>query len=518
MPTETYNVNPEVVIVKNASELAVSYVEEHSSSLPGVAVIATPVRYYPYGAFGGQLIGYVSNIPANQASYYASLNSPKYPTNALIGLGGIEQQYDSYLQGIPGTMKVEVNSANVPIRNLGLSPPPTPGDNLILNVDGHLQDVLQTALASQIKSLQGMGYYWVRTGVAVAMDPNTGAVLALGSYPFYNPQWFVGGISQANYNLTQTDGALNDTAVAGLYPPGSTEKPLTLMYALHQGVITPNRTVWDPGYLYVGGTRLNEWVPSGFGTVTVPEAIAVSSDVFLHPTVLGLCHYPPTSGTLSQWMTGERVKAFNGLANYAKQFGLTSPTGIDLPSEATGYFHDTGYLSDLAYMAIGQDQVYTPIGLAQYVSAIANGGKRLKPEVVHEIVAPNGSVVKLFKPVVLNHIPVSPQDLAIIRDGMRWVTQDRGGIRGTAWSTFLGDPYQVSGKTGTAQTGITSRDVASFIGFAPYVHPQIAVAVIIPGAGEGYLSSGPVARKIIDAYMNELTSKKYLPPTPIRAR
>jgi len=515
MPSQSWASQPQVTLQSNASERAVSYVAEHSGSLPGISAIAVPMRYYPDGSLADHVLGYISNIPASEAGYYASLNSPKYPTNALIGLDGVEAQYDRYLQGTPGTMKVEVNAANVPTRNMGLYPPPTPGDNLVLNLDGHLEDVLQEALKSQVDQLQSMGDYWIKTGVAVAMDPNTGAILALGSYPSFDPQWFVGGISNANYARFQA--AALDKAVAGQYPPGSTEKPLTLLYALHEGVITPSTTVYDPGYLYVGGTRLNEWVPQGFGTVTVPEAIGVSSDVFLYQTGLDLGHYPPTTGTLSQWMTGERVNAFNGLANYAKAFGLTSPTGIDLPGELTGYFHDNGYLSDLAYMAIGQDQVYTPIGMAQYVSAIANGGKRMKPEVVHEIVAPDGKVIKVFDPVVLNRIPVSQADLNLVRDGMSWTTQDRGGILGTAWSVFVGDPYQVAGKTGTAQTGVTGRDIASFIGFAPYNHPEIAVAVIVPGAGEGYLSAGPVARKIIDAYLNQLASGKSIPPTRLNA-
>ncbi|MCY0875398.1 MAG: penicillin-binding transpeptidase domain-containing protein [Firmicutes bacterium] len=513
MPTQTWDSNPQVTILANAPPRIVSYVEEHASELPGVSVIAAPLRQYPYGALADHVLGYISSIPASQASTYAALSSPKYPPNALVGQDGIEAQYDQYLQGTPGAMKVEVNAANVPVRDLGLFPAPKPGDNVVLNIDGHLQDVLQQSLQSQIQALQGMGYYWVKTGVAVAMDPNTGAILALGSYPFYDPQWFVGGISSQHY--AQFGAAALDSAVGGLYPPGSTEKPLTLMYALNQGVINAHTTVWDPGYLYVGGTRLNEWVPSGFGSVSVPEAIGVSSDVFLYQTGLWLGHYPPSSGGLQQWMTGERVQAFNGLANFAKNFGLTAPTGVDLPGEVTGYFHDNGYLSDLAYMAIGQDQVYTPIGIAQYVSAIANGGKRMKPEVLHEILSPSGKVVKVIKPVVLNHIPVSAQNLALIQDGMAWTTQDRGGILGTAWSTFLGDRYAVSGKTGTAQTGVTSRDVASFMGYAPSSDPKIAVVVIIPGAGEGFQSSGPVARKIIDAYLNQLASGKSIAPTPL---
>lgn len=515
MPTETWNSNPEVPLLQDASERAVSYVEEHAESLPGVSVVAAPMRQYPYGALGDHVLGYIASIPASEASAYAAMNSPKYPPDALIGQDGVEAQYDTYLQGIPGAMKVEVNSQNVPVRNLGLFPAPTPGDNLVLNIDGHLQDVLQQALQTQIQSLQGMGYYWVKSGVAVAMDPNTGAVLALGSYPFYDPQWFVGGISAQNYG--RFENAALDSAVGGLYPPGSTEKPLTLMYALSKGVINANTTVWDPGYLYVGGTRLNEWVPAGFGTVSVPEAIGVSSDVFLYQTGLWLGHYPPTTGTLSQWMTGERVQAFEGLATFAKNFGLTAPTEIDLPGEVTGYFHDNGYLSDLAYMAIGQDQVYTPIGIAQYVSAIANGGRRMKPEVLHEILSPSGQIIQVIKPVMQNRLPVSAANLALIKDGMAWTTQDRGGILGTAWSTFLGDPYQVSGKTGTAQTGVSRRDVASFMGYAPSNDPKIAVVVIIPGAGEGFQSSGPVARKIIDAYLNQLASGKSIAPTPIAA-
>lgn len=499
--------NPQVTILQNASERAVSYVEEHATSLPGVTVIATPVRYYPYDALAGHVLGYIGAIPNTQS---ATKQYANYPPNALVGLDGIEAQYENLLQGKPGTMRVEVNNQQVPMRDLGLYPAPVAGDNLVLNIDGHLQDVLQNAIKQQVQSLQTQGSSWVNSGVAVAMDPTTGAVLAMGSYPFYNPQWFVGGISQKHYN-EYTQAALNQ-AVSGLFMPGSTEKPLTLMYALKQGVITPYTTVYDPGYLMVGNTRLNEWVPYGFGTVTLPEALEYSSDVYLYQVGLWLGHYPPQNGDINTWMNGERVKAFNGLAKYAKQFGLTSLTGVDLPNEQTGYFHDNGYLSDLAYMAIGQDQAYTAIGLAQYVSAIANGGKRMKPEVLHEVLSPTGKLLKVVKPVMMNRIPVSQSNLNLIRQGMLWVTTQR---MGTAWSTFLGDPYSVAGKTGTAQTGLKGRDIALFIGWAPFNHPKIAVAVIVPGAGEGYMSSGPVARKIIDAYLNELAAQKSIPPMPI---
>ncbi len=507
MPVNTVYSNPQVTILQNASPRAVSYVEEHASNLPGVSVITTPIRFYPDAALAGHVLGYIGAIPPSETSYYTNL---KYPPNAQVGLDGIEAQYDQLLQGKPGLMRVEVNSANVPIKNLGLYPPATPGDNLVLNIDGYLQGVLQKALVTQIQSLHSEGYYWIHTAMAVAMDPNTGAVLALDSYPYYNPQWFVGGISSAYYKEYQTQDAAYNQAISGTFMPGSTEKPLTLMYALTKGVINQNTTVYDPGYLMVGNTQLNEWVPWGFGTVTVPQAIEESSDVYLYQVGLWLGHYPPASGNINQWMNGPRVQAFKGLEKYASNFGLTSPTGIDLPGEATGFFHDNGYLSDLAYMAIGQDQAYTAIGLAQYVSSIATGN-RMKPEVLHEVLAPDGKVLKVIKPVVLNKIPVSQSDLNLIREGMLWVTQLRNG---TAWSVFLGNPYQVAGKTGTAQTGIKGRDIASFIGYAPFDHPKIAVAVIVPGAGEGYLSAGPIARKIIDAYLNQLNSKRSEPVTP----
>ncbi|KYP82047.1 peptidoglycan D,D-transpeptidase FtsI family protein [Ferroacidibacillus organovorans] len=496
--------NPQVTILQNASPRAVSYVEEHENSLIGVRVITTPLRYYPYGALADHVVGYIGPIPPNNAMPQYS----KYPANALVGLDGIEQQYDSLLQGVPGVMRVQVNAANVPMKELGMYPAPMPGDNLVLNIDGHLQNVLQQALQTQVASLRSQGYSWVDSGVAVAMNPQTGAVLAMGSYPDYNPQWFVGGISNQHYAQYQ-NAALN-MAVSGLFMPGSTEKPLTLMDALNLGAIKPTTTVWDPGYLLVGNTVLHEWVPGGFGMVTVPEALEYSSDVFLYQTGLWMGHYPP-SYNINTWMTGERVKAFNQLASFGKYFGLTSPTQIDLPNERVGYFHDNGYLSDLAYMAIGQDQVYSAIGLAQYVSAIATG-KRMKPEVLHQILSPTGEVIKTIQPVVLNKVPVSPANLSMIRQGMHWVTTKR---MGTSWSVFLGDPYSVAGKTGTAQTGVVGHDIALFIGWAPYKNPKIAVAVIVPGAGEGYLSSGSVARKLIDAYLNELAGKKPIPPTPV---
>ena len=464
----------------HASERVIAFVLENASTLPGVHVLVTPIREYPYGALADHVLGYIGAMPKSMVKTYLQR---KYQPNSLVGLDGLEVQYEKWLHE---------------------------GDELDITLDCNLQAVMQKALQTQIQSLQHQGYSWVTSGVAVAMDPYTGDVLALGSYPCFEPAWFVGGISQHHFRHYVQ--AANNLAISGLYMPGSTEKPLTLLYALAKGVITRQTEVDDPGYLMVGNTRLHEWKLDGFGKVSLPYALAVSSDVYLYQVGLWLGHYPPLRGTINAWMKKDRVDAFRGLQDYAKQFGLTTITGIDLPGEAQGYFHDHGLLSDLAYMAIGQDQAYTAIGLCQYAAAIGNGGFRLQPTLLHAILAPNGRVLVRHRPRILNHIPILNADLAAVRQGMLWVTTKR---EGTAWSTFLGDKYAVAGKTGTAQTGVNGRDIASFIGFAPFDHPKIAVAVIIPGAGEGYLSSGPVARKIIDAYLNEVQNPKRSTPIPI---
>jgi penicillin-binding protein 2 len=201
----------------------------------------------------------------------------------------------------------------------------------------------------------------------------------------------------------------------------------------------------------------------------------------------------------ARWLKTGLPAALDSFELYHKQFGLGVPTGIDLPEEVRGRFYRTGQLADLPFAAIGQNQAYTALQLAQYASALANGGSRMEPHVAGAIRTCEGRLVKKIGPKVLNKIAISPGALQAVREGMRDAVAKP---YGTAYPSFRGASYTVAGKTGTAETG-KGEDNALFIGYAPYEHPEIVIAVIVPEGGHGSDSSGPIARKILDAFFEE---------------
>ncbi len=488
-----------VTLVQNATPVELAYVAEHRNSLPGITMITTPVRVYPKGYEAAHEIGYIGSIPQNQASQYASQG---YNPNSLVGLSGLEEQYQSVLRGKSGAEKIPVNPAGVPLTGGTIHVPAHAGNNLVLNLDGPLQKIAEQALIYRINYLHALGESNVYSGTIVVLNVHTGAVLAMASYPTYKPQWWVGGISSQHYqSFLQNDAGLN-TAIAGLYMPGSTEKPLTAFAALMNHEITPSLKVNDTGGLQIGTYYMKNWNQAGFGVIGLREALEVSDDTYFYQVGLDMGHFnvnnPPQN--IESWLTGPRVTALKQISSMGKQFGLTSPTGIDLPGEATGYvtIANPPTLYDLPAAAIGQEETYSTIGMATYVATIANGGYRYQPQMVHEIISPSGHVVKVFQPHLIDKVNVNPTYINLIKQGMELATH---GTLGTATYFFGNDPINVAAKTGTAESGIPGRNNSVFIGFAPYKNPQIAVAAVIPNVtGEGFRAATPMAKTVIDAY------------------
>jgi penicillin-binding protein 2 len=476
-------------IASDLTEQQVSYISEHQDEFPGCNIIIEPKREYVKGDLAGSVIGYLNSIPSDQAAYYQKQN---YQPDAKVGSAGIEMQYESYLRGTDGKLTVEVDNQNHIVKNFGLDPAPIKGDDVQLNIDSGLQQVMQDALATQVKALQQMGKP-AKDAAAVAMNPQTGEVYAMASYPSFNPEWFVDGIDK---HLTEWQNSQNNWAIQGTFPPGSTEKPLTAMAALQDGIITPYTTVFDPGYFDWDGYRFHNWLLSGHGDVNLVRALTVSNDTYFYKVAYNY----------AKGLDGptQHKYVMNRLTYYQQAFGLGVPktgTGIDLPYEASGFMFDNGNPADLLFAAIGQNEEFTPISLAQYVSTIANGGKRMEPHVAREIIDPNGHVVKSFTPKVLNTVPVSQANIKLVQEGMHEVVNSP---EGTAASIFKGASYknQVAAKTGTAEVGSTpnNNDTSVFMGYAPYNNPQIAVVVVIPAGGESWTGIGPVSRKIFDYY------------------
>lgn len=548
-----------VKIVKDAPLETITKIEENRKDLPGVEVNIEPMRQYVYGDFAPHVLGYVREIKEDQLAKYKDQG---YGMGDRFGQAGLENTYEKYLRGIDGDQQMEVDRNQHPVKPPLTIKKPTPGNNLVLNVDYRVQKAAEDALSNIMVKLQnGQGqdkkYLNAKAGAVVLLDVKTGKVLAMASKPGYDPNIFNGKLSKAMfdalYNPNNPFPAFNNRALMA-YAPGSTFKMVTATAVLDTKKITPSTTLSDPGSVYLFGRSYKCWKPSGHGTVNVIKAIQVSCNVFFY-------------------QMGVRAGVDN-LAKYAWGYGLGKLTGIDLPpsEEQTGrvpnpewkktfannekrfnerwdkkvtkleikydallaaakddrerkslerqkqrdlkdidqqrrvaYKWEVGWQNyETVIMAIGQgDSLYTPIQMARYVATIANGGKLFKPYLVDRVLDYKGKLIKQFEPQLINNVAVSPETLAVVRRGMRAVTEPGG----TAAGIFRGFPVNVAAKTGTAQTGVDKngnpRDNHGwFVGFAPYENPQVAVAAVVEYGGHGGSSAGVVARDVLAAYFN----------------
>ncbi|MDQ2939700.1 MAG: penicillin-binding protein 2, partial [Actinomycetota bacterium] len=474
-----------VTLQRDVNYDLVYYLQEHQANFPGVAVQRIFVRRYPDGTLGAHLFGNVGEINSKE------LKEPRYKglkPGDQIGQDGVEYQYDRYLRGRDGQTRVQVDSLGRPTPGGQLSAvPPKPGDNLQLSIDSGVQAAGESGLAS-------LGL----PGAFVAMDVRNGQVLGLGSFPTFDPSIFTKPITQSQYKqLTSntTDAPLTDRAIRGLYPTGSTFKPITAMAALTGGVITPATPITDTGGLTVGGITFHNAGGGAYGTLSLPSALQVSDDVFFY--TLGL----RMNGTLQ-------------LQKWAHRLGIGTPTGIDLPGESAGLLPTPGWrnrlyrkhLTDRPWsagdninLAVGQGDVQVdPLQLADAYAAIGNGGTLLRPHVGMQVVDTAGRVVQELNPSPRRHIPINPGYRSAILDGLHMAAQSPGG---TSYAVFGGFPVPVAGKTGTAQrTG--QADQSWYSVMAPYPNPRVVVTVTIERGGFGVDSAAPVAEQILSQYFH----------------
>lgn len=493
--------------------------EEHKTDLPGVDVTVEPIRSYPVtldtspidpktgqpvpaGTAGGQggdanveslaahVVGYVGQISESQLQ---SERYKDYHGGDVIGKAGLEDYYESYLRGQDGTRPVQVDHLGRWFADLPGGTDPVPGDNLILSLDSNLQRATEQALADKIREFQTRPDSKAATaGAVVVEDVHTGEILAMASYPSFNLNWWVGGISSEHWNLLNTDPRrpmLNYAVNA--FAPGSTFKMVTAAGALQEGQITPSFTIFDTGVYWLW-QHPKDWKVGGHGVVDLNKAIAESCDTYFYEA-------------------GRRLTV-DGLGRYSDMFGFGQPTGIDLFGESkgadaskdsynykdskTGQVKNDWQLGDTLSQAIGQGRVLaTPLQLADYVATLANGGTRYRPHLVDRIETASGQVVKTFQPQVEEQVSVSAENLASIRAGMLGAAQ-----WGTASGSFGNFPVKVGAKTGTAETSF-GHDNGVFVAFAPYDNPQIAIAVLVVGGAHGSYAA-EVARPILAQYFN----------------
>ncbi len=508
-----------VPVATGVSAATVQFLQTHQSEYPGVSVETVAQRTYPQGGTTGtQILGYVGDI---SSSYLAAHPNDGYTQGSQVGVSGIEAQYEPYLRGVAGRQALSVDASGTVVGTLNTTAPQI-GDSVVLNIDSGLQEEVQNDLQQQIMTdRHTVDAVDGRTppapnGAAIVMNPQNGQVLALASFPSYDLDEWVGGISSANYTALQASGAENNEAIEGLYTPGSTFKLVTATAALQDGLITPSFTYDDtgtfkidgcpsPGVVSDTGCVLHDDPGDSGGVYNVTGALTVSSDSFFYR--MGELFYEQQSkyGTTP-------------IQNEATAYGEGTITGIDLPGEAQGWidsyltraklhaeapkgfpYAPMWHTGDNIEMAFGQGEtVLTPIEQAVAYSTFANGGRRYAPQVASEIVDPiTGKVIKKIEPQQTGTVAISPANYSAMLQGFEGVVSSP---HGTAYQDFQGFPaaWNLAGKTGTASNQSGLEPNSWFVAFGPNPNPQYLVLAVIDQGGYGADAAAPLVRNIFN--------------------
>ena len=498
----------------------IAYFSEHKSEFKGIDIVEESIRQYSTEKVAVQLVGYMKQLAgATSLDRYKNVNEGqtdpalKYLDSEEVGFDGLELMYQDELRGRNGLKTYPVNSESKIVGPMQLTKP-VKGNNLYLTINKNVQLATQNAIMNQLQKLRTSTNKSERaenavTGYAVAMEVKTGKVVAMASMPDYDPNVWQGGISSKDYDAIQYymgNGAIRE--VQAPYPDekdrlkhpsslvnlGSTQKPLTVLLGLNEGLITPSSTWYDPGYFMFGSkgheTKVRNAGSEANGWLTPAEAIAKSSNAFMSKMIGNALYMRDGQKGVDIW------------DKYMKEFGLGVTTGSGLPGESKGsinYFIEAkrgSAQSALVYASFGQQGRYTALQLAQYATMLASRGTRLKPQFVDHITDSEGNVVQTFKPEVLSKVTFPSVYWDTIEEGMSQVK-----VQG-----FDGFPYRFNRKTGTSQQEVAGKmvDNAVFIAYAPAEDPVLAVAVVVPEGGFGGWGAAPIARQIFDAYDREI--------------
>lgn len=499
-----YSSTKSVTIAKNIPREAVSEFSESSEKFAGINIVVQPVREYKSGNLASHILGYASRINAEE--YEARKNT--YSQNDIIGKTGIEYAFEEYLKGKNGIKQIDMSVDGTATAEY-ISQEAIAGSDIVLTIDANLQRVTETALANNIQKIANGGFgkaYDAKAGACVVMNVNSGEILAMASYPDYNPDDFVGGISQDAWNNYANNEAkpLVNKAIQNSYSPGSTFKMVTAIAGLQTGVINLNTRINDTGvYTKYRDYQPRCWVYTdyhrGHGYLNVSQAIEKSCNYFFYET-------------------SDRM-GIDNLVKFAKYFGLGNKTGIELQGETKGVvsskeskekYHNGEPWSagDTLQSAIGQyDNEYSPVQMARYISILANGGNRINPTIIRTIRNADGSETSKeeIEKFINNKLNIPQEDvedigidrnnLNAILEGMRSVTSDSGG---TAYVRFKDFNISVGGKTGSAEAP-ENKVHAWFVGFAPFENPEIAIVVMVENGGHGNYTA-EVVRDIMAEY------------------
>ncbi len=465
----------------------------HRYRFPGVEVKARLFRQYPHGQLLSHAVGYIGRISdADMARLRESGELPNYRGTDHIGRAGLEQSYEVVLHGTTGFEQVETDAGGRAVRTLARTPPVS-GDNLVLHLDLNLQQVAE----------QAFGNF---RGALIALDPKTGGVLAYLSKPGFDPNLFVDGIDAQSWQALNAslDKPLINRPIHGQYPPGSTIKPFMALAALELNKRTPEWGIQDPGYFMLPGSshRWRDWKVGGHGFVNLHRSVVVSCDTYYYGLAVDM--------------------GIDAIHEFMSHFGFGKKTGIDIEGERTGIlpsqewkmkrFKQKWYVGDTVSVGIGQGYwVATPLQLAVATATLANAGTMMRPQLVAAIEGVKSGTNQVREPQVADRLPVKPENLARVTAAMVDVAKPGG----TAGRAAAGAPYDMAGKTGTAQViGIKQgekyvetrvaerhRDHALFVAYAPAQDPKIALAVLVENGGHGGSTAAPIARAVFDYYL-----------------
>ncbi|NLS44452.1 MAG: penicillin-binding protein 2 [Firmicutes bacterium] len=466
----------------------VMVIGERRTEFPGVVIEEIPVRHYAFGDFASHILGYTREINAEELK---ARKGEGYKLGDLIGKVGIERTFEAYLRGTDGGEQVEVNSLSQPIRILGRVAP-VPGCDVVLTIDGNIQAAAEKALESRLRILSGSEKTRkAQAGVVIVIDPRSGEILAMTSKPSYDPNMFVGELSLKDMeSLTSSPSPQPNRAISHTYAPGSTFKFVPALAALEQGEVNLDTRFFCSGRDSDSGKLC--WVMEqgrGHGRLDIIGGISESCNIVFYEL-------------------GRRV-GIDNLASTARMFGFGQPTGITVsPKDQAGLVPDKEwkkrnfkgydqkwYPTETLDVAIGQGALLvTPLQLAIAYSAIAGKGSLYQPMIVKAVIDSDGNIVEEYKPVIVNHLPISKTSWDILGQGLERVIS-----HGTAKEAFKGFPLKAAGKTGTAENP-HGPSHAWFACYAPAENPEIVVLVMIEHGISGATHAAPIARQVLEEY------------------
>jgi penicillin-binding protein 2 len=523
------------ILVKTAvHEDQVAALKERSAEFPGVEVVGTYLRDYEYRSLAAQVLGYVGEISQDELK---RLEESGYRAGDKIGKTGIEAAFDGYLRGQAGTAQLRVDSLGRP-QGEGFQPrrPAQPGNNVRLTLDIGLQRAAERAIREGIQLARNDDQFNANGGAIVALDPRDGAVLAMASNPTYKPSIYVGRVDPKKLGPVTNDKIAArhnfpgiNRATSGVYPPGSTFKPLTALAAISDGLLSPYEYIQCQPYAEYGldNHRFNNWNPFTNMPMSLTTALAQSCDTYFYE--VGNRYYE----------RGERERPYwTRMQDWARRFGFGTAPGLDIGGEEEGLLPTPAWRKanykgidrawnpgDLIQMAIGQkDITVTPLQMARFYAALANGGKLVTPYIVSAVEQPAGDnqlpvTLDAFPPAPPKPVKVDPQALSVVRDGLFEATHDTNGTSSGVFGSF---PVPVAGKTGTAEKVVNlpgypighQEDQAWWCGWGPfdgqtYVtrtgtrRPPLVVCAVIENGGHGGTAAAPAALKVFEYWFQE---------------